>query len=141
MPLAASSGQDLKEWASEKPDLAPLLGSLQTDIALRNASRLIPISIAPQPQCAAASANWPQLLGQAALDGCFCSFCGFCSCGKAAGLRRESKKESRAFVYLTFRPDRSTTLFDKQARHYFQEGSKRGEMARFVHSRGIGTRA
>jgi hypothetical protein len=39
------------------------------------------------------------------LDGSFCSFCGFCFCGKAVGLRRESKKESRAFV-LTFRPDR-----------------------------------
>jgi hypothetical protein len=50
-----------------------------------------------------------QLLSQAALTG---SFCSFCSNRKAAGFRRERKKESRAFVYLTFRPDRSTMLFD-----------------------------
>jgi len=29
----------------------------------------------------------------------------------------------------------------QQARRYFQQGSKRGEMARFVHSRDLGTRA
>jgi hypothetical protein len=116
-------------------------GSLQTDIALRNASRLIPISIAPQPQCAAASANWPPTPRPGSTGRLLLQLLRLLFLRQAAGLRYESKKESRAFVYLTFRPDRSTMLFDKQARHYFQEGSKRGEMARFVHSCDIATKA
>ena len=100
MPLAASSGQDLKELASEKPDVTLLLRLRHKTIPH---SGYRPQMLRPLPRIGG------HFLSQAALTG---SFGSFCSSGRAADFRRESKKESRAFVYLTFRPDRSTMLFE-----------------------------
>src|SRR4029077_7204434 len=103
MPLAASSGQDLKELASEKPDVT-LLFRLRHKTISHSAYR--PQMLRPLPRTGG------QFVSQAALDGSFYGFCSFCSSGKAAGFCGERKKESRAVVYLPFRPDRSTVLFD-----------------------------
>ena len=100
MLLAASSGQDLKELASEKPDVTLLLRLRHKTISH---SGYRPQLLRPLPRIGG------QFLSLAALTG---SFCSFCSSGKAAGFCRERKKQRRAFVYLTFRPDRSTMLFD-----------------------------